>query len=376
MATSTSNFKMHICLKQLIHAYDNINWSHRLKLSQPLITVENCISYFGQWDPLLRKISISDNLITKNNWYTVLEVLKHEMAHQFVSDKLDGNSSHGVSFQTACDRIGVHPYFRRSKINLDLTNFDLTRSVTELIDQNISAENKLFEKINRLLSLASSTNEFEASSAMNKATALFEKFNIEAHRLNTKKNQFHRFVIDLETKIVSAPVQLICTIISENYNVDLVLGEVFHAGTGSFSKTIELFGNLENLAISEYVFEFLSQTIQTIWSEKYKSGLFRNFHKRSFQLGLLHGFRENLFRQKQVRRAQLDPKDQKSIANLEQKKDLQDFTATIYPRLRKRASSSSRIEHNAFNMGKTEGKKIILNRGLDSKKQGSTLLIK
>lgn len=44
-------------------------------------------------------------------WDIVLEVLKHEMAHQYVSEFYNNADRHGKYFKKACATLGVHPTF-------------------------------------------------------------------------------------------------------------------------------------------------------------------------------------------------------------------------------------------------------------------------
>ena len=59
----------------------------------------------GRWIPDTRIIELSRPLVLEQPWGVVVEVLKHEMAHQYVAEVLGehGESAHGPRFRAVCD---------------------------------------------------------------------------------------------------------------------------------------------------------------------------------------------------------------------------------------------------------------------------------
>ena len=87
--------------------YNHICFVHRLKLRNPIIEVTELGRLWGQWDPESHTIRMSLNLIENYPWDMVLEILRHEMAHQIVTDQFGSDEAHG-------------PLFRRHFADLDL----------------------------------------------------------------------------------------------------------------------------------------------------------------------------------------------------------------------------------------------------------------
>lgn len=354
---------------QLEKEYDKINWSYRLKLIRPHIKIVEVNSYFGQWDPLLREIKISFYLIQNNKWPIVLEILKHEMAHQLVTDSNSNETGHGPIFKSFCQKLGIDQRFQRaqSEISLSSINFDTIKNVDI---ENVSDETqKLLQRIEKLLSLAQSDNQNEALSAMEKVNDLYEKYNLDRIQTITKNKLYNYIIIDLGSSKVKTHYSIICTILKRHYYINAIFSDTYHPNSNTFTKTIELFGLHENLIVGEYIFHFLCRTIEDQWKAHSKNKSLAGRFKRSFQLGLLHGFYEKLNLSQKQRTLNKSNEDAKSLLLIKNDPDLQDFIHSHHPRLSKRTSSSGRVFGSAFSDGVENGKSIIINKGI--KKESS-----
>ena len=67
---------------RLYEDYRDILYWHRLKMRKPVIAIVDYATFWGRWCPETRTIEISRDLIRSHPWPTVLDVLRHEMAHQ------------------------------------------------------------------------------------------------------------------------------------------------------------------------------------------------------------------------------------------------------------------------------------------------------
>lgn len=54
---------------------------------------------------VLREISIARTVVFESRWSQVEEVLKHQMAHQFVDESLRAadETAHGLAFRQTCE---------------------------------------------------------------------------------------------------------------------------------------------------------------------------------------------------------------------------------------------------------------------------------
>ena len=185
---------------ELLEEHEAVCWQYKVRLSKPIIEISNSQMEWGSWDSDFRTMKVSVKLIRGHSWDVTLNVFKHEMAHQIVTDLFDRVDGHGELFQTACKMIGVPKEFRGSK-------GDIPRKIVDFRNQAIdSANGRMLEKVGKLLSLAQSKNENEAFLAMKKANELIEKYNID--RIEQNKDSKYVYAIinhkKSESRIISA----------------------------------------------------------------------------------------------------------------------------------------------------------------------------
>ncbi len=73
--------------KQLYREYTHIlHWYDLTQAMAPVALAIASITNYGEWRPATRTIVMADHLIRDYPWNVVLEVLKHEMAHQYVHE--------------------------------------------------------------------------------------------------------------------------------------------------------------------------------------------------------------------------------------------------------------------------------------------------
>ena len=138
-------------------------------LRPPAIELVDARSRLGRFVADTRTIEISRPLVLESPWGVVVEVLKHEMAHQYVWEVLgeEDEAPHGPRFRAVCARLGIDgaPTGRPAPT----APHDPERE-------------RVAEKIARLLALAESPNAHEAEAAMAAAQRLLLTHNIELVR--------------------------------------------------------------------------------------------------------------------------------------------------------------------------------------------------
>ncbi|MEY4617445.1 MAG: hypothetical protein RJB66_2405 [Pseudomonadota bacterium] len=362
--------------KQLHKEYDQINWSYRLKLKKPQIIVLSAQSYYGQWDPLLRQIKISKQLIEKASWRVVIEVLKHEIAHQLVTDELGIEEGHGPNFIRFCERLGIHKSLQKSKASLDFSRLPIG-SVPEVDERESSSEAyKLIQRAERLLSLAQSNNEHEALVAMEKVNELYEKYNVERLKNKVPNAEYTFLVIPLGSQKIHSIYSVICSLLSEHFFVEPILSQTFCQRSCLSVRTIELFGTFANVKMAEYVFHFLKNKVQELWLHESKKSRLPVGLKRSYQLGLLNGFNEKLSLSRRQRYSTRDSADNnKSLVSVDDPA-LGLFIRDRHPRLVSKRANTRSLDRAAYSQGQKEGIRIILNKGIDKREKLSKLLLK
>ena len=201
--------------RQLYKEYDYICFQYKIKLNKPLIVIDDLTSTWGTWNHQAKIITISSSLISNYSWDIVLNILKHEMAHQIVSDLFLAKEIHGILFQKACDLIGLPKEFRKSTLNMDNKLSHWKNSSFAYEDQNI------LRKVEKLLSLAQSENENESLLAMEKVQEIYTKYNIKRIKDNLDSDYF-TLLINFKKKTVPSTYIYISSLIQNHYFVNII----------------------------------------------------------------------------------------------------------------------------------------------------------
>lgn len=347
-------------LHELYKEYSSILRERRLKLNPALITLTDSTKHWGLWDHSKRTILMSLRLIHKHPWHSVLAVLRHEMAHQFVDETLwdHEGSPHGDRFQYACERLGVPQNFSRATINLQENNLDWR---TEKRDE---VAEKLLERVRKLLALAASSNEHEALLAMNKVRELYAKHNlISASAVN---NNYTHTVICHKKKQFQAHQQYIASLLVEHFFVKVIYFKMYDPETDKAHRAFEIIGTRENVLMAEYVYNFLLQQLDFLLQKKIEASeqKLNRFVRKSFRLGVLNGFAEKL-RQTSAESPE-SQLVQKALALFRKDKDLDKYIKKIHPRLVNTSQGRNTIDVDFYAEGKVAGKSLTLNRAVTS----------
>ena len=351
-----------IWLKQLVDEYEEICWSYGVDLELPVFEISSSTAEIGSWRPASRTIRLSAELIRVCSWSVTLQVLKHEMAHQLCSEEFNVvGDGHGQDFQRACELLGVEPRFRRSQ-----------SSLTELLGElekgsNLTESGRRFiSKIEKLLALARSPNENEASLAMQKANELLEKYNLQSAESGTDHG-FSYVVINRKKKRIESYQRYICSILNDFFFVKIMMSCLYDPLTDQSYKTIELLGTEENVTIGEYCYHFLENKLETLWAynrHKYKGSTRRE--KNSYYLGLLAGFHGKLKRQKEdgVKGCEPQKEDEKALILVASERKLEGYVSRRFPRQKKVSRKAAKIYRTTYADGVETGKTITLAKGV------------
>jgi hypothetical protein len=349
-------------LQQLQLEYDDICWSYGLQLRAPVFEICATKHQLGSWQPTTRTLRLSSHLIVNHSWSITLQVLKHEMAHQLCSELFaDSNGVHGEAFQKACEILGVIREFR-------CAGTLLPKAVAEIASGSQVTERgrKCIAKVEKLLALAGSSNEHEASLAMRKANDLIQKYNINS-LANGQSQSYGSYIIDRKKKRIATYQRHICRILQEFFYVRVVMSSLYDPLRNEIYKTIELLGTQENVVIAEYCYSFLDNQLNSLWSQNRKrfSGSTKT-EKNSYFLGLLRGVYDTLQAQQNTNIPGYEaPAQAGDLISIDDKK-LDEFVSMKFPRLKKRKASGRgvKVYRNTFNEGQETGKSIVLSKGI------------
>ncbi len=351
--------------RQLQREFEDICWRYNLRLSLPLFEISRGKKRYGSWNPAQRTISISSALIEKFSWDIVIQILKHEMAHQVCSEIFlaANGGGHGRSFQRACDCLGLAPEFCSAAG--DLPHGFVASAAT---DEQTAEGRRFIRKIRKLLALAQSANEHEANLAMTKAAELMDRYNLR--RLEEDDQEGYGYlIINHKKKKIERYQRQICNILQKFFYVSVVFSSQYDPRLDDEHRIIDLMGRRENIEVAEYVYFFLVNKIDDLWQQNKKKfqGNGRRA-KNSYFSGLLAGFYDKLKRRNQQARkaAGLALAAPTSALVGAGDRELRDFIGRRYPRLSHRSAGGATIYRDSYESGVADGGKIVIHKGVSA----------
>src|SRR5437762_8516986 len=99
-----------LALREIAAEHARVNWDRfREKLRAPQFRLIDSQALLGRWCSDERCIELSRTLLFDHPWAALVEVLMHEMAHQYVDEVLAARDvqAHGLLFQQVCREFHV-----------------------------------------------------------------------------------------------------------------------------------------------------------------------------------------------------------------------------------------------------------------------------
>lgn len=277
-----------LALRELARDYDQLNYDlFGDVLRRPALQLGQGVEQLGLWSSNPPTITISRHLLTSKPWGVVVEVLKHEMAHQFVCEQLGVEEpAHGPVFRKTCRERGI----------------DSTAAGT-LVPAS-AADSSILHKISRLFALAASANKHEAEAAMGAAQRLMLKHNLSQLDANSERS-FTFAHLGEPTARVAESQRIVAMILSEFFFVQILWLEVYRPLEGKRGSVLEICGESRNVELAEYVHSYLEQSATRLWREHQKQHQIRgNKDRRRFIAGVMSGFYDKLAREHRKNRQQ------------------------------------------------------------------------
>ena len=358
---------------QLIKEHRDISWRYGVNLSTPIINISAGKKTLGFWSDKNKTLSISNYLIKNEIWDIVLEVLKHEMAHQYVSEFYNNADIHGKYFKKACAILGVHPAFIPSSA-------DYNKNL-QLFKGELPADaKKMLTRVEKLMALGQSSNEAEAQSASRKANYLLNKYNLQQINTGNDDLDIKYLTICHKKKRIESIQKAILSILRNYYYVNCLTSNTYHAQDNAVYKSIVLVGKRESLKVAEYVYHFLLDTGQTLWKNFKKKRKAQRRDKISFDMGFIAGIEHNhktVFEnsgKKNYKNTSLPVKTVKSLMENNQKYN-QIEISRLFPKLRTVKYGRHKTSSGAFKEGFQNGKNTHINKGMGYRGKGTLGLI-
>ncbi|NRA64019.1 MAG: DUF2786 domain-containing protein [Pseudobacteriovorax sp.] len=345
---------------QLYREFDDICFQYSAKLRKPTIQISDSNSWWGKWDPLLRCIYINTNLIKQYDWTVVIEIFKHEIAHQFAQEILSSKTHHHDElFHCACEQLAVAHWARRATGDISKTVGPDTKKSAQLT--------KIEAKLAKLQALSQSSNENEAFLAMHMAKKLQEKFQIEPSNLSDSEDYTFRRICHEKKSIPHHQLRL-ASLLCEHYLVDIVFQTSYCAKKTTTYKSLEIIGRKENVELAEYLYFYVWNRLPLMW-QAYKRQAGAGANRKSYLLGVIAGLAEKLESDKEHNLSQ-----QEVEVRALQSQTLNLAIRKRYPKLRQTSQRSRFRDMIGYSEGQKNGRRLAINKGIKQSNPQKLLL--
>jgi hypothetical protein len=294
----------------------------------------------GGWHRDRRTIEVSRTLVASSPWGVIVEVLKHEMAHQFVDEVLrrGDESAHGPAFRAVCGERGIDG---------DACGMPVASA---------PPDTRIMERVTKLLALAASAGQHEAEAAMASARRLMLRYNLDAIAAREPRRYTFRH-LGPAARRVHEHRRWLAMVLVDHFFVEALWIPVYLPLEGHQVSVLEISGTPDNLAIAEYVHEFMLHTAERLWDDHQKVKGTRGGRRLEFVAGVMRGFRDKLEAQTRA--------DTGTGLVWVQDAALRDYHQRRHPR----TTFIRRGGHQrtgAFAAGREAGSKIVLHRAVES----------
>ncbi len=337
-------------LLALCDSYDTLNAQlFKGQLKRPILAFSDTRQRLGHWIAEGRRMELSRYLLTDVGWGVLVEVLKHEMAHQYLEEVLGepAQEPHGEAFRRICEQRGIDP-----------AASGLPGAATLSADTE-----RVLDRVTKLFRLAEQGETHEAEAAMAAARRLMLKYNLtQLHRSSYAFSHLGE-----PTGRVSEAERILASILDEHFFVQVIWVPVWQPLRGKSGSVLEICGNRENLELAGHVYAFLRDAAERSWQAyKKTSGLPGNALRREYLAGVMTGFRDKLAA------AQKRHKEQGLVWVGDAQ--LTSYFKRRHPRVRWiRGTGKRRPE--AFTHGRAAGRQLDLHPPVPARTSGETRLL-
>ncbi len=340
-------------LRELCRHWREVNHTFfKNALRQPVIRLDDSSATLGRWELHSRSISLSRAFVMEAKWGSVIEVLKHEMAHQYVHEVLGATdeTAHGPAFASTCARMGI----------------DRAASGVPEPGDDAHDRGRLRQRVAALLALAESPNRHEAENAAALAQRLMLKHNIASSQQPSRRHYGFTQLGSPKGRIQEHE-HILAAIMADHFFVEAIWVPAYRPLDGKRGSVLEICGTPENLEIAAYVHGFLSETAERLWQRhRRERQIAGNRDRRGYLAGVMEGFRERLSNDKRqhARQGLVWVGDA----------DLEQYHRARHPHVR-----SVRIgghgPSDARRSGREAGRNIVLHRGVRAGSQSRGRLL-
>ena len=218
---------------------------------------------------------------------------------------------------------------------------------------------------------------------MEKASQLMARHNLQQIKEDLH-SEFTSLIINGKSKRLERWQHKICAILLRFFYVKVVTASLYDPLQDTLHKTIEIFGRQENVVIAEYCYGFLAGQLASLWQQNRTKAAGKGIRARnSYYLGVLQGFYDKLLAQEALTaRPQAEKRETERAADTEmavliqaEETALDRFVGMRFPRLRRRSGTGAMIYRDTYELGRTDGGRIVLHKGVVEQGGGQGLLL-
>lgn len=340
-----------LALEAAADEYDQLNYQlFGNKLRRPPLAWSESVAELGCWRASPPCISLSLSLLIKYSWVTLIEVLKHEMAHQYVTEILRNTdeTAHGPAFAQVCAERGI----------------DARAAGAPAV--SLEGSHHTLDKIRKLLALAESANQNEAEAAMAAAQRLMLKYNLEEVARH-RNRQFVVAYLGEPTGRVQESQRVLAALLHKFFFVEVLWLSVWRPLEAKRGTILEVCGTAPNVEMAQYVHAFLTESGKRLWRQhKVLEGIREDRDRRRFEAGVMTGFYKKLDDER-------SPRQQEGMVWVGDPQLTQHFKAR-HPRTTTAYYGTS-SGSEAHRHGRAAGEQLVLHRGIRESSTGTTKLL-
>lgn len=338
---------------------------YKAELRPPLFALVDMGTCWGRWTGGgKRELALSRELVLKHRWDAVVDVLRHELAHQLVEEVLGAGEEtvHGATFHRACELVSANPAASGGFPPLDERVF---------AGPEPQATDRLLLRIRKLLALAGSPNPHEAEHAMRKAHDLIERYNVDLLAQDGRRDYVSVF-LGRPALRHAREEHALANLLMEYYFVRSIWASAYVLEHARMGRVLEISGTVENVRVAHYIYDFVGRHIEFEWLRYQPGKAVVRGDRSAFAVGVLSGFAEKLRAQRVEAQR---PGQGQALVKVEDPQ-LKDYFSRRYPHITRGRGGSMVRDEAVFEEGRSRGRTLVIHRGVDagSPRRGGRLL--
>jgi hypothetical protein len=362
---------------ELCHRLDSL----AVSITIPPLEIVDVESFWGKWDPLAQKISLSLSLFLDHHFEDVIGIALHEVAHAMVSlqkdgggkfpERSDGNDSgldHGEEFQAACERLHLEPKYRKSHLKLE--------NDSDLWPRETAPLKSFQRRLSRLLALSKSTSPHEAELALQRAQELMETWGREDGN-QQMWGQLESEILETGKKRLTFYESRLGYLFQKHQNVTVVTKKLYCPKEDAELMVLDVLGGKPQVQMCVYLWDFILKRMKSCWIHQLRHAGFDSNQRNSYYLGFLDGVDRAMTHSPLVKDEPLcpiSPRGKEALITQDYSSKLKAFVKQKYPRLSTRSRSRVRLSRNSYESGKKAGTQTNVKRPLESSEGGQRLI--